>query len=235
MTRTGVGRWARRGVWAGLVAVAAIGCNPLTTIGFLLHKDTPIPAPYPFRPKEGEKADKDQEIKVLVLCDHPTVVTYEFAGADRELAGMLAKRLPELAKENKDEIAVIPPAELDKFKMRNPDWKTMRPARIGKALGADYVLDVNVGNVNVYQPQSGRRIYEGRAEVEVDVYDVTAAAADGPAHHYTHPFVYPKTGMLATDDVPLSRFRQLFLERLALEVARQHIDYKPGVGIGVEQ
>ena len=229
------GRWAKRGVWAAAVVVATVGCNPLTTIAFLTHRDDPVPAPYRFRPKEGEKADRDKEIKVLVLCDHSAGMTFEFAGADRDLAALLAKRLPELAKENKDKVAVITPAELDKFKINNQGWRTMRPARIGKALGADYVLDVSVGNVNVYQPNSGRKIYEGRAEVEVDVYDVNAPAADGPLHHYTHPFVYPKTGMKVVEDVPLSRFRQEFLEKLALELSRKHIDYKPAALVGADQ
>lgn len=234
MARTVAGRWWKRGVWAALAVVGTIGCNPLSTIAFLTHRDEPVPAPYRLRPAEGEKADKEKEIKVLVLCEHATGVTFEFAGADRELAGMMAKRLPELAKENKDKLAVVPAAELDKFKMKNPDWRGMRPARIGKALGADYVLDVNVGNVNVYQPGSGRKIYEGRAEVEVEVYDTTAPAADGPLHHYTHPYLYPKSGMKVVEDVPLNRFKQEFLERLALELARKHVDYKQAATIGAD-
>lgn len=229
------GRWLKRGVWAALAAVLAVGCNPLTTIGFLLHRDDPLPAPYPLRPKEGEKSKKDEEVKVLVLCGHSPGVAFEFAGADRELAAMLAKRVPELAKENKDKVAVVPPAEFDKFKAKNPNWRSLDAGKLGKALGADYVMDVTVGNVNLYQPQSGKRVYEGRAEVEVDVYDVTAAPADGPMHKYTHPFVFPKTGMMVVEDVPVSRFKQMFLERLALELARKHIDYKAGVGIAAEQ
>lgn len=235
MSGTRAGRWWKRGVWAGLAVVLAAGCNPLTTIAFLTHRDDPVPAPYRLRPKEGEKAAKDHEIKVLVLCDHGSGMTFEFAGADRELAGLLTKRLPELAKENKEKLTVVPPADLDKFKWKNPDWKTMRPARIGKALGADYVLDVGVGNVNVYQPGSGRKIYEGRAEVEVDVYDVAAPAADGPAHHYTHQFVFPKTGMKVVEDIPLSLFRQMFLEKLALELSRKHVDYKQAALVGADQ
>ncbi|MBX9627816.1 MAG: hypothetical protein K2X82_28720 [Gemmataceae bacterium] len=235
MSRTVARRWAKRGVWAALAAVLAVGCNPLTTIGFLLHRNDPLPAPYPLRPKEGELADKEREVKVLVLCGHSPGVSFEFAGADRELAAMLAKRLPELAKESKDKVAVIPAADVNKFKAKNPTWQSMDAAKLGKYLGADFVMDVTVGNVNIYQPGSGKRVYEGRAEVEVDVYDVTAPPADGPKHKYTHPFVYPKTGMKAVDDVPLSRFKQEFLERLALELARKHIDYKAGVGIAAEQ
>jgi hypothetical protein len=223
-------RWAKRTVWLTLAAVLTIGCNPIT-LPFLIFRPEPkAPAEYPLRPKEGDLSDKDKELKVLLLCHHNTGVAYEFAGSDRELASMLAKRLSALATEAEDKITVIPPAQVDKFKMSNPNWRYLHATAIGKQLEADYVLQVHVGNVNVYQPNSAKQIYEGRAEVAVDVYAVPDGVAE-PKHRYVLPYTYPKTGMIASSDVPPSRFKQLFLERLALELARKHVEYKEGDGI----
>lgn len=228
MNRTG--NWAKRGVWLTLAAVLTIGCNPITLPFVLFRPEPKMPAEYPLRPKEGEKSDKDTEIKVLLLCHHTSGIAYEFAGADRELASMLAKRMTALATECKDNLTVIQPAEVDKFKMSNPNWRYMHATAIGKQLEADYVIETHVGNVNVYQPNSGKQIYEGRAEVAVDVYAVEDGVAE-PKHRYVLPYTYPKTGMIASSDVPPSRFKQLFLERLALELARKHVEYKAGDGI----
>ena len=231
---TATGKWGRRAGWGTLVAVLAIGCNPITLPFVLLRPEPKIPAEYPFRPKEGEKSDKDDELSVLVLCHHGSGVGYEFAGADRELASLLAKRMPELAKECKDNLVIIPPTQVDKFKMSNPNWRYMRATAIGKQLGADCVMEVHLGKVNVYQPGSAMQIYEGRAEVAVDVYDVSAEEEE-PKHRYVLPFSYPKTGMIARDNVPPSRFKQQFLERLALDLSRKHIEHKMGAGIGLER
>lgn len=227
-------KWASRVVWIALVGVLSIGCSPLQTIAFIFARDDKVPAEYPLRPKEGPKHDKHELITVLVLADKSNGAIFEFAGADRELSSMLAKRLPEEAKTNDEKITVVSPAQVDKFKMANPTWKTMHPTMIGKKLGADYVLDVSMSHMNIYQPGSANQIYEGRAEVAVDVYDVSAGQGE-PKHRYVHPYTYPKTGMIAVGDLPVSRFKMLFLERLALELARKHTDYKVSAGIASDQ
>lgn len=219
-------RWGRRAVWGVFAAVLAVGCNPLSTIGFLLHKDTPLPAEHPLRPREGDGSDKDKELKVLVLCGMGNGVAADLAGSDGELARILAKMLPVLAKDNKENLSVVPPGEVDKYKMKHRNWRSMHATAIGKQLGADYVLEVTLGNVGLYQPQSGNRIYEGRAEVSVQVYEVAAGAGE-PKYSYPHQYTYPKTGqMIAVDGTDVKVFKSRFLERLALELARKHIDYK---------
>ena len=229
-----IGKWATRGVWLTFAAVMTIGCNPLQTVAFLLHKDQPLPAEYPLRTKEATKEEREKEITVLLLTAQTGGVAPEFADTYRELASLIAKRLPEEARENKEKVTIVAQSQLDKFKMTNPTWKTMRPTVIGKKLGADYVIDLTIGSMNVYQPNSGNMIYEGRAEVAVQVYDVAAGSAE-PMHKYVHQYIYPKTGMIAVGDVPLSRFKMDFVGRLAVEIARKHIDHKPGDGIGSER
>src|SRR5437016_87864 len=129
MTRTY--RWARRAVWGTLAAVLTLGCSPLTTIAFLFHRDTPEPAKCPLVFKEGPKKDKE-EVVVALFVSQGSGQSYEFADAAGVIASELHKKMPEMAKENKQKLKVILPAEVNKFKMKNPNWKVMHPSAWGK-------------------------------------------------------------------------------------------------------
>jgi hypothetical protein len=230
------GTWAKRGVWLTLAAVLTIGCSPLQTIAFIFHRDKPVPAMYPLRPKEGPKKDLDEELTILILCGTSGGVPQEFATMDRDLVSLLAKRLPEAAKENKDKLTVIPPSKVDKFKIANPTWKSMHPAEIGKKLGADCVLDITLSNIQVYQPNSVREIYEGKVDVSVDQYDVSKWPGERePAQKYVEQHLYPRTGMIAVINLPLSQFKQRYLEKLAQFLVQKHVDSKPGDFIASEE
>ena len=227
----GTAKWARLVVWATFVVVMCIGCSPLQTLAFIFHRDEPVPAQYPLRPKTGAKHDKDKELVVLVLVDQSSSRP-ELVGASRELALAISRRLPEEAKLNKEKITTIATSQFDKFKSHNLNWKTMHPTAIGKKLGADVVMDIHLANMSLYQPGSGNNVYEGTAEVTVDVYDVSVGEAE-PMWHYIYPHRYPKTGMISAieaDQSP-SRFRMQFLNKLAIDLIREHIDHKVAVGI----
>jgi hypothetical protein len=231
MNRSRTYRWARRAVWGTLAVVFAFGCNPLTTIAFLTHKDVKVPAAYPLCYKEGPKKDKE-EVVVALFVSQGTGQSLEFAGADGALASEISKHLPEMAKEAKQEqkITVLPSAKVNKFKMQNPSWKLMHPAERGKQLGADFVMVVQLERMTMYQPGSQQAFYEGRADVEVSVYDVDDGQVEAK-HSYTHGFCYPKTGFRDAASMPVSAFRRGFLETLAVELCRYHVEHKPSSGI----
>jgi hypothetical protein len=230
MNRTG--KWAKRAVWLTLLGVMAIGCSPLQTAAFLFHRDQKEPAQYPLRPETGEKKEKDKELVVLILTQFSPGQQYDLfaVGADRELAAKMAKDLTDYAKADKQKLTVVTPAKLDAFKAQHPNWKAMRPAEIGKKLGADVVLDVAVGPVNVYQPGSRNEVYEGRASVDVGVYD-TADPTGAAKWTYPYPFVFPKTKLTAVEQLPLPQFRMDFVNNLAVELVRKHIEHRPSEGI----
>ena len=220
-------RWARRAVWSTLAVVLTIGCNPLATIGFLTYKDPVQPARCPFVPKEGAK--KDDEIRVALFVSQSTGQSFDFAGAENTIASEMARKIPELAKENKQNIEVIPSSKVNQFKFKNPTWKDMHASAWGKALGVDYVLEIHLDKLSLYQPGSRNQLFEGRAEVSVFMYDVAEGVAEPKS--YTHPFSFPKTGFRDATAIPLGTFKKDFLERLALELAEQHIDHKTRSGI----
>ncbi|MBN9519136.1 hypothetical protein J0H58_11555 [bacterium] len=223
------GKWAKRGVWLTLAAVLTIGCNPITLTSVLLRSETKTPAQFPLRPKEGPKKDKDEEIKVLVLASlAPGAMTSEFAGADREVSAAIAKLLPEVGKANKETFTVISGRQLDTFKTQNPSWRSMHAATIGKRLGADYVVELSMSGLQMYQPGALNNIYEGKAVVSVDV--TATADASAPPQHYVHSFNYPGFPRSA-DSIPPAQFRIEFVNKLAQEIVFYHVDHKAAEGI----
>jgi hypothetical protein len=186
------------------------------------------PAPYPLTfSKDSPKKNKD-EVVILLLPQLAPGYSREFATIDRDLASSLAKLLPELAKENKDKhkVRVISPAQVDKFKMANPNWKQLAAGEIGQKLGADFVLEIWMDKMRLYQPGSLNAIYEGRAELSVSIYEIGPDGGE-MKDKYPLPFAYPRTGVRSADAIPESEFKKLYLENMAVEIARMHVDSKP--------
>ena len=232
MNTQATGKWARRAVWGTLVAVMTIGCNPLTTIGFLLHKDDIRPAEYPMvAHKDAQGKDKD-EVKLVILCDMPGNGTEQYVGSDRELAAIMAKRFPELLKENgsKIKLTVVSSSQVDKFTKGHRGWKTMPPREIGRSLGADYLMFVTLTGMQMYEPASANQIYRGRVEANVDVYDTTVKGNE-PKFSYPYAHVYPKTGVRDAGSVPVSLFKKEFMTSLANTLILKHVEHKQSVGI----
>lgn len=232
------GKWAKRTVWATFVAVFAVGCNPLATIAFIFHKDDKVPASYPMLPKDDEATGKKkEEVKVAVFCDFGQMPPMEFATANRDLAALMVKKCPEMVKESgsKVKLEFINPSEVETFKRANPTWKSMNPAAWGKKLGVDYVMEISLAGLQVYKPNSNNEIYEGRADVTVDIYDVEKGKA-APVHNYTHPFRYPKSMMMSVDSIAgVNQFKQMYLDHLASELLLKHVEHKTSIDIAADR
>ena len=70
--------------------------------------------------------------------------------------------------------------------------------------------------------------------MSVDVYDVSKPNGEAK-HRYPHAYTFPKTGMFAVSDMPLNKFKMMFLEKLASELVLKHIDHKPSEGIAADR
>lgn len=233
MNRSRAGKWVRRVMWASLLAIAAIGCNPLQLAGFIFARPDKVPAAHPLTfDKDGPKKDKEEVVVVLLPQVAPGSNDPRFASTANELADRMAKQLPELAKENKDKrkVKVVSQTQVDKFKVKHPNWKQMSPGEIGQKLGADFVLEIHLTKMRLYRPDSVNSIYEGRAEVFVGVHEV-GADGGGMTDQYTHNFSYPKGMAQSADSIPESAFKAKFIENLAADLARQHVDHTPSDSI----
>jgi hypothetical protein len=228
-----LGKWAKRAVWLALAVVLSIGCNPLATVGFIFGDDPVKPAEYPLEYKDGPK--KGKEVVVAVFVTSAPGIGPVFAGSEGKLASDIAKKLPEIAKAGKKKLVVLDPSLVNTFKMKNQTWKQMHPSEWGKKLGADFVLDIQLDRMSLYQPGSLNKLYEGQADVTVDVYDVDTGPGEAK-YEYILPYKYPR-GLRAIDaeSTPPNRFKMEFLEHLATEICNKHVEHKLSTGIAADE
>ena len=151
-----------------LVVSTAAGCNPITALALLLGgRQDKVPPEYALEPASGKK-----EIKVLVLTSASLNISEDFIGADRMLASEFTKTLSESAKANKQKLTVVPTSQVEKYKQDRPgSWRAQDPTKIGKHFEVDYVIDLEVLRLSLYQPKS-RELMHGRVTVGVAAYNL---------------------------------------------------------------
>jgi hypothetical protein len=209
--------WQKWAVLTGLLALTGMGCSA-STLGFLFRDDK-RPPEIPLPAKEGKK-----QVTVAILANASPTLSADpaFAGVERELAALLGQRLAEETKDDRRPIQVIEPSKVEHFKATSAqDWRVMDPAAVGKKLGADYVLDLTLESMSIYQPEYGREFYQGRATGQVTVYDT-----DKPGQKFQD---YPLLSMgeqRSTAAVTPAGYRKFFIEKVAREIAHRHIPHE---------
>lgn len=201
------------------VAVAAVtaaaflgfGCNVLSLPYFLAvgADDMQPPSCMKLTPPEG--APKGREVRVVVFASTETETRPEFLRIDREVADHLCRRLREYYKEKKEHVYLVPVARVEKFKDEHPDWRSWEQAEIGKHFDADYVVDLQIKAVSLYEKGSLNSMYHGRLEILVGLLPMHKAE-DG---RIDKDFVceYPTSlGSISNDDVPVTKFKEDFLD-----------------------
>ena len=222
MNRTG--NWFSLALACAFASVLPIGCFSLPESS--LFKRIEIlcrpaePTEYPLTFETGPKKGKDVVV-ALFVASQPGIEQV-CPGIDGKLASEIARIMPELAKDQKQKIRVINPVVVDKFKLKNPDWKLTYASSCGNKLGADYVIVIYVNQMSLYEQNSHQELYLCTAEVNVDVYDVDAGMSP-PKWNYVLPFKYPHSGVIDRSSIPITRFRQECVDQLAAEICMKHV------------
>lgn len=205
-------RWQRFALILGLLTFFSMGCTP-ATIWTLFGGDKKRPAEHPLKAK-----DKKDEITIAILPNAVATLGTDFAGVHRELAEIAAKRFMEETKDDKHPIKVIELSKVEKFQAANPNWKIMTPGKIAKQLGADYLIDLDVREISMFQPDYGREAFAGKALISVATWD--ADEPDKAINQYVlSPQSNPKTASTTTPD----QYRREFVDRIAAELAWKHV------------
>jgi hypothetical protein len=220
MSQTQSRRWAIRAFWFTLATLVPIGCNLLVSKSESQPK--PTRAEYPLTLDTGPS--NDQRIHVAIFLSGTLELTQEYEGIEGRLGSLVATKLQQLATETKQEpqLQVVDPTLVNKYKKKNPNWNTLHASQWGHSVKADFVLDIHLDKMSLYQPGTSNQFYGGYAEVAVDVYEVRRGIAE-PRFKYVLVSRYPKTGVLEASSVPLLRFQQEFLQHLATELAEKHV------------
>lgn len=207
----------RRRRWAALLVflgAATAGCNPVTMSYFLLSGlDSGVPAEKPI-------ANDKKEVKVLILTTGASEWRpMELMGADRELTGLVARCLTEQCKQNKERVTVVSGARWQRFKDEHPNWKSLSDEEIGKYFEADYVLDLEINALSLYEPGSMNQFFRGHAEIGVSLLDMSKHGEEAP-YHKPYQCEFPRTsGPVPVSDSNPQKFRDEFLNRVARDIA----------------
>jgi hypothetical protein len=184
-------------------------------------------------------ARENAKIKQLACEDgkkdpHVAILTYntaletrsELIQADRQLTDLLAKRLLELAKENKEKLTIISPRKVEEYKNTHPDWNGQDLHTVGKALAADYLVYLEINKLSLYQPNSRGQFFRGQAEMSITLHDMKHPDENTTPRHFSRS--YPSDaqgGAVSVFESDPVAFRERFMNYLVRELALHFSHY----------
>jgi hypothetical protein len=209
---------ARRWQWVGLLLLGTVawctGCNLLALPYFLLDTDANHPAKCKLASEDHEK-----EVRIVILTFAGLETRPEFLRVDRELSSALAKQLKESFTANKEKVVIASTVQIEKYKDEHPNWHAMDLEEIGKHFRADYVIDLEIDSLTLYEPGSRNTLYRGHAEISISVVDVHKPGEE-PIYKEEYSCEYPKTrGPIPAGDTNPQQFRQQFLGHVAKQLS----------------
>jgi hypothetical protein len=204
--------------WLGLIVVGlavTAGCNPLSTIAYFvsLSGDPKVEAQCHLT-REDKKPSK-----VVILVSTGAVETREqLIGADRELSGLVATKLQEGCKGNKENVNVVPASRVQRYKDEHPNWQALGGQAVGKYFRADYVVDMEIASMTLYEKRSANQMYRGNAEISVAVHDMHKPE-DEQIFTTVYTCQFPESRPVPVTDSTYQKFRLMFLTHVANELS----------------
>ncbi|MBN2578527.1 MAG: hypothetical protein JXB10_06000 [Pirellulales bacterium] len=204
------GAWWLPGVVLFVLALSG-GCrNGLFTLAYLIN---------------GMDVDADydglKKKTVVVVCRPAAGIEYgttkAAAGLAREISGLLQQRIPK--------IKVIDQEKVVQW-CDNHSWEEY--PEVGKALGAEMVVGVDLEHFSL---QQGQTLYQGKAKVTVQVFDSAQGGKMVWEKHLPQSVYPPNTG-IPTSEVQGPDFHREFLHVLAGQVARHFYAHDPHADLG---
>lgn len=214
---------ARRERWRFSLALIAMslmsfmpmGCRQILTLGYLIGGPPSIEPD--FDAKTNLSLNKKGK-KVLVLCDAPKEVKFDFDAVDRELGRHISHRL------SNNKIKVMDPDAVHAWLDEHTDWDT--PVEIGRDFEADYVVFIEINEFGLYE-EGSHSLYRGHSECLITVYEME----DGEGHEiYTKEYVskFPLLEPKSASEVSYYDFKRHYLSFLSEELGRHFYEHYAG-------
>lgn len=205
----------RLGFWlAGLcgLLLTASGCNLVGTAMYVFGPENKKPAEC----KRLAFDDKKKLAHVVILPSMGLETRPEFLRVDRELHAHLHTELQKGFNHNEEQVSLLQPRTIEKFKDENPNWQTLGDEEIARKFrNADYVVRIDIENISLYEPGSGKQLYRGKIEGRVSVFDAHKPE-DYPIRK-DFSIIYPgesKASVPVGENNP-QQFRSMFLAHAA--------------------
>lgn len=218
VTKSPAARQPQRWLFSLILLVTClmpIGCSQIVTLGYLIGGPPSIEPD--FDKVTGISLNKKGK-KVLILCDAPKEVKWDFDSIDRELSRYVAHRL------SANKIKVMDPDAVNEWLDLHADWDT--PDEIGRYFEADYVIFLEVNEFGLYE-QGSMSLYRGHAECMITVYKME----DGEGENiYSKEYVskFPLLEPVSTSDQSYYDFKRLYMSRLSDEIGRHFYEHFAG-------
>jgi hypothetical protein len=161
--------------------------------------------------------------RVVIVCRPPTSLGFRYPHADRQLA----RRIGSLLALNVDDIEIVNYRDVDNWADEG-DGEDFRD--LAQAVEADMVVHIDLLD---FELNKGPTLYQGRAEVEISVYDM--ANDDAPVWEKSlGEFVFPAVGGLPTADKSSKQFQKQYLEVLSDRIARNFYRHDPSFDFALD-
>jgi len=218
--------YGRIGLWVALFLGSSgliIGCNP-QTLNFLLMPFVDDREP----PKCKLTSPDKKEVTVAIVTTFASLETRpEMLPIEFELSDRLAAEMRKLAKDTKEKIKFVPTSKVRSL-MNQEASGSMSRKEIGQKLKADWVINLEINSISLYEKGSFNQLFRGKTEISITCIDVNEASNEGSPFQEIYPREYPGArGPIDAGNSSLLEFRAQFLNVLAQEIARFFVSYPP--------
>jgi hypothetical protein len=163
--------------------------------------------------------DDHKDARVVILSSSGLETRPEFLRLDRELSRLLYRQMEDGFKQNKERVTVAAISQVEKYKDDHPNWHSLSPEEIGRHFNADYVVELEINAVSLYEQGSANTLFRGHADISIDVVDVHKPA-EGPIYREEYSVDYPRArGPIPASESSVSQFRQRFLSQISRELS----------------
>jgi hypothetical protein len=212
-------------VLIGGLAWVSIGCNPQSLSAFLMpFSDNNTPPEYKLF-----AVDKQITLAIVANFARPEIHP-DLQAADAELAELVADTFRKRCADNKHKIKIVPIAQVrsQELKQRQLTGGDISAVEIGKSLKADFILEMNVNYVTIYEKNTYPRMYRGQTDISVNLFKVDAKDGEHKVFTKEYPRIYPAgSGPIDASSMSSTMFRRGFLTKVANDISKMFIAYPP--------
>jgi hypothetical protein len=216
-------RWIM--ILMGALAWVSVGCNPQSISMFLMpFTDNNTPPEYKLF-----AADKEIKLAIVTNFARPEIHP-DLQAADAELAELVGQALRKRCEENKHKIKIVPIAQVRSQELKQRQLTGGEPSgvEIGKNLKADYVLELTINFLSLYEKNTYPPMYRGKSDVAVSLYKVDVKDGEHKVFGKDFPRLYPGgSGPIDASSMGPQTFRRGFLTKVANDVSKMFISYPP--------
>jgi hypothetical protein len=201
-------------------AILIAGCSFPQSLYFIMPE-----AKEPAEMKRLVGDDPKKEVKVVLWTYMSLDPREEFIQADRHLAGMLAEEIHRLSEENKEKVTIVKPNLVEQYKNRHDNWRYMEPEKVGHDFNADYVINLEINKLSLYEPKANQQLLRGQTEILVSLLDMKHPD-DQPQKLFNDRYPNEARGGIDTFEMSPIAFRDQFLRHVAQRLAFYFVEHQ---------